>query len=389
MPNRMRRPRLSRSRQREQRLAPLRGAQVVFVVDRLVPRLGMEKAAIGVIQALAPLVRVGVLILAGPPSNTTFPCPAVYLGHRPGVGGRLAGLPDLRRAGGHPATTFVAVGTWAAATFALANVGRRVLFILWEHTVLPWRTRHERSVTACAIALRLMRRNVLRAVAVSHANAQTVRKLTGDRVRTVVIPNFANGQAEGTVRSATPTRPGGRDRLTVLGIGSLTPRKNWRLAIAALTLLPEPFELRIAGDGPDRDRLSRLAHQLGVGERVTFLGYVASVGPLLDAADVIAHPSFAETFGYVLVEAASRHKPVAVLDMPVMNEFVPELVCGSTAARPCAEAYARAIMQALSTEWRYDEADSRRAERLDRDSIVTAWLEVMRPDDYSSATVHS
>jgi glycosyltransferase involved in cell wall biosynthesis len=363
-----------RSRQREELLASLDGAQVVFVVDRLTPRLGMEKAAIGLIRALAPLVRVGVLILAGPPTDADFGCATVYLGHRPGLRGRLAGLPGLRRAGSRCDTTFVAVGTWAAATFALANAGRRVPVILWEHAVLPWSNRHEGPVMACVVALRLLRRRVRRMVAVSEANARTARRLTGHRVPTVVIPNLAD---EADAARATTTRVGPSDRVSVLGIGSLVPRKNWRLAICALALLPERFELTLAGDGSDRARLTRLAHELGVSERVTLLGHVASVGPLLDAADVIAHPSFAETFGYVLMEAASRHKPVAVLNMAVMNEFVPKLVCGSTAARPEPEDYAGAIEQALSTEWRYDEADFRRAKHMDRGSIVAAWLDVI------------
>jgi glycosyltransferase involved in cell wall biosynthesis len=374
MSSRMRRHPQRRSRQREEVLAPLDGAQVVFVVDRLVPRLGMEKAAIGLIQALAPLVRVGVLILAGPPSDADFGCATVYLGHRTGLRGRLTGLPDLRRAGSRRDTRFVAVGTWAAATFALANAGRRVPVILWEHAVLPWSNRHEARVMVCVVALRLLRRRVRRVVAVSQANARTARRLTGHRVSTVVIANVAD-QAD-AARSMT-TKGSPSDRISVLGIGSLVPRKNWRLAIRALTLLPERYELTLAGDGQDRARLTRLAHEVGVSERVTFLGHVASVGPLLDEADVIAHPSFAETFGYVLMEAASRHKPVAVLDMPVMNEFVPELACGATATRPEAEDYARAIGQALSTEWRYDEADSRRARHMDRDSIVAAWLTVI------------
>jgi glycosyltransferase involved in cell wall biosynthesis len=365
--------------QRRELLAPLDGAQVIFVIDRLVPRLGMEKAAIRLIQGLDPHTRVGLLVVAGPTPHSP-PTYAVFLGHRAGLRGRLAALAQLRRIGRRHNAQFVAVGTWAATTFALANVGRTTPMILWEHSVLPWRIRHELSVTLCALALRLLPGRTLRKViSVGDANAQVVQALTGHRVTTVVIPNFPDEDAQSPAhRSTREPASSTRDSVSLLGIGSLIPRKNWRLAITVLTHLPDHCQLHLAGDGRDRNELSQLADELGVGHRVTFLGYVESVGRLLEEADVVVHPSFAETFGYVLMEAASYRKPVVVLDMPAMNEFVPSLVCGAIAARPEPEAYARAIEQALTTDWQYDAAASRRAKLLNDSAIVAAWRDVLR-----------
>jgi glycosyltransferase involved in cell wall biosynthesis len=374
------------SRERQELSAPVQRAQVVFIVDRLTPRLGMEKAALAVIQALEPHAETGTVVIAGPPITAGFR-DVVYLGHRPGLAGRLAALRDLRHVADSCDATFVAVGTWAAATFALATVGSARKFILWEHTVLPWRIRHEPSVTVCAIALGFLGRRLDRIVSVSQANARAVRGLTRQRVPTLVIPNPADGRVERSMSSPAPQpmRSSGRS-IAVLGIGSLIPRKNWQLAIRALALLPQHFELRLAGDGPDRAPLSRLAHELGVGGRVTFLGHVESVDPLLDRADIVVHPSFAETFGYVLMEAAAHHKPVAVLDMPVMTEFVPTLVCGVLAGGVAPEEYARAMQEALSSDWSYDEADVRRRERLDAAAIRAAWLNVLSIGDHRKAT---
>jgi glycosyltransferase involved in cell wall biosynthesis len=364
---------------RQELFAPLDGAQAVFVMDRLVPRLGMAKAATSLIHGLDPHARVGVLVIAGPPSHAPLRR-AVFLGHRAGLRGRLAAVRQLRQIGRRHDVHFVAVGTWAATTFALANLGRRTPMILWEHTVLPWRIRHQPSVTACALALRLLLGRTLHTVvSVSDANARTVQMLTGWRVPTVVIPNWPDEDVEHPARGSMrdPARAA-KDSVSLLGIGSLGPGKNWRLAITALTHLPDQCQLQLAGDGPDRNALSQLADELGVGHRVTLLGYVESVGPLLEEADVVVHPSFAETFGYVLMEAASYRKPVAVLDMPAMNEFVPSLVCGAIAARPEPEAYARAIEQALTAEWQYDAAASRRAKLLNHSAIVAAWRDVLR-----------
>jgi glycosyltransferase involved in cell wall biosynthesis len=333
------------------------------------------------IHELDAHARVGVLVVAGPPPAAPLRR-AVFLGHRNGSRGRIAAMLQLRRVARQPGTEFVAVGTWAATTFSLANLGGRTPLILWEHTVLPWRIRHERSVTVCALALRfLLGRTVRTVVSVGDANARTVEALTSHRVPTRVIPNFPEKDAE--TPAAQPRRESTapmRNSVSLLGIGSLIPRKNWALAITALTHLPDHVELSLAGDGSDRDELSRLAHELGVGQRVTFLGYVESVGPLLDRADVIVHPSFAETFGYVLMEAAFHRKPVVVLDMPAMNEFVPSLVCGVVADRPEPEDYARAIENALEKDWDHDEAASRRAKRVNSSAIVAAWLDVLRSE---------
>jgi len=367
-----------RRRDRASLLAPLDGAQVVFVVDRFVPQLGMEKAAVALIPALDAQLPVRAVVVAGPPGGIPLDH-AVYLGHRLGLLGRVTALGDLRRLGDHPHARIVVVGTWAAGTFALANVGRKVPTILWEHSVLPWRVRHERWVTVAAGVLKVLARRLDRVVSVSEANAASVHDLTGQRVPTVVIPNLSDAPVEQPQVPARAEQGRGseRDRVSILGVGSLIPRKNWGLAISALPLLPEHFELRLAGHGPDRARLSRLAHELGVQDRVTFLGYVENMGALFREADVIAHPSFAETFGYVLIEAAAHHRPVAVLDMPVMTEFVPGLVCGAIAPRPEPEDYAAAVQQALSTDWPYAEADARRQQRMSQDAVVAAWLEVV------------
>jgi hypothetical protein len=74
--------------------------------------------------------------------------------------------------------------------------------------------------------------------------------------------------------------------------------------------------------------------------------------------------------------------------MPVMTEFVPTLVCGVSAGRADPEEYARAIRQALSSSWPYDEADVRRREQLDADAIMAAWLNVLSFGDHPKVTMY-
>jgi phosphatidylinositol alpha-1,6-mannosyltransferase len=58
----------------------------------------------------------------------------------------------------------------------------------------------------------------------------------------------------------------------LLSVGRLVPRKGIDTVLRALVGLPEWVTYRVVGTGPDEPRLRRLAHDLGVEQRVTFLG---------------------------------------------------------------------------------------------------------------------
>ncbi len=84
----------------------------------------------------------------------------------------------------------------------------------------------------------------------------------------------------------------GLARPTVLAIGRLVPIKGHdRLLRACARLAAEAPEVVILGDGPERDRLSRLADELGV--RLRLPGFVprADVARWLRASDVYVQPS--------------------------------------------------------------------------------------------------
>jgi glycosyltransferase involved in cell wall biosynthesis len=77
--------------------------------------------------------------------------------------------------------------------------------------------------------------------------------------------------------------------------------------------------LVIAGDGPDRERLERLA-----GDGVTFTGRVSDVDKhrLLCAAWLLLHPAIMEGWGIVVAEAAARGTPTVGFDVPGLRDSV-------------------------------------------------------------------
>lgn len=68
--------------------------------------------------------------------------------------------------------------------------------------------------------------------------------------------------------------------------------------------------LLVAGDGPERGRLERLATEHGIGHAVTFLGWRTDVRELIVASDVVVHVSAIESTGLIAVEALVLGRPL-------------------------------------------------------------------------------
>jgi glycosyltransferase involved in cell wall biosynthesis len=110
----------------------------------------------------------------------------------------------------------------------------------------------------------------------------------------------------------------------VLGVGSITPRKNFQeLASAAQLLAADTPPIIIAGpDGWRADEVRRQIHEIDVGHRVRLLGRVddATLDSLYRHATVLCHPSKAEGFGIPCLEAMAFGIPVVATDIPPVSE---------------------------------------------------------------------
>jgi glycosyltransferase involved in cell wall biosynthesis len=103
-------------------------------------------------------------------------------------------------------------------------------------------------------------------------------------------------------------------------IGRLLQWKGFHLGIEAFARLRRKVpgaEYWIIGEGPDRKRLELLARRLHVDSAVRFLGSVSreDVFESLGDCDVLVHPSFHDSGGYVLAEAMAAGRPVICLDL--------------------------------------------------------------------------
>jgi glycosyltransferase involved in cell wall biosynthesis len=94
---------------------------------------------------------------------------------------------------------------------------------------------------------------------------------------------------------------------TLLFVGRLNPEKNVDLLLSALARdegMPGNTRLLVAGTGPLEPQLRAQAKDLGLSEKVTFLGHVKELPSVYGAADLLVLPSASETFGLVVIEAA-------------------------------------------------------------------------------------
>lgn len=122
----------------------------------------------------------------------------------------------------------------------------------------------------------------------------------------------------------------------VLGmVGSLTEEKGIeRLLVAAKRLIGTypALQVCIVGDGPLRGKLESRANELGIADRVLFMGVVEDVRPWMAAFDVLAMPSISEGMPLTLVEALSLECPIVATDVGGVREAVGDaavLVSGS------------------------------------------------------------
>jgi glycosyltransferase involved in cell wall biosynthesis len=140
------------------------------------------------------------------------------------------------------------------------------------------------------------------------ANSQALRALALTSFPEIPIEVIPNGAAPSPRRTQARTDTGVR----VLTVARLIARKGLDTLITALASTREDVSLDIAGEGPARAALMRLAVENGVAHRVRFHGFVehASLASLYAQADLFVLASVAESCSMALLEAMSAGLPV-------------------------------------------------------------------------------
>jgi len=125
------------------------------------------------------------------------------------------------------------------------------------------------------------------------------------------LPNFVNGTVSEPISRQTLFTPDSAP--LILAMGRFHENKGFDVLLEAMARVPDAY-LWLAGDGPLREELGKLAEKVGVKPRVRFLGWRDDIGALLQTCDVFVCPSRHEPLGNVVLEAWAQGKPVIAAD---------------------------------------------------------------------------
>jgi glycosyltransferase involved in cell wall biosynthesis len=171
-------------------------------------------------------------------------------------------------------------------------------------------------------------------------------------------------------------RRGAETELRIGYLGRVAPKKNVPLLVEALALLPRHVRLLVAGDGPQDlvQGARRRADELGVSDRIEWLGFVAPDrrDGFLEKIDLLAMPSSYESFGMAAAEAMLAGVPLVVSSRTGVSELLARHG-GGVIVEPAAESLVDAILALDRDRERLSELGARAqaavCEELDFDRI--------------------
>ncbi len=180
---------------------------------------------------------------------------------------------------------------------------------------------HWRMITL----FKLSRAEVDRYVAVSSATkALLIKKCGIDSNKIDIVHNFTNlNKFHPNVAVSKKLLNQFEGRGFKIGfVGRFDEVKGCQFLIMALSQLAFEAHLIFVGDGEMRKQLNELTIELGLQEKVTFLGFVNSPEKVYRLFDVLVLPSISEAFGNVIIEAQACGVPVIASNLSGPAEII-------------------------------------------------------------------
>lgn len=184
-------------------------------------------------------------------------------------------------------------------------------------------------------------------------------RLTFSGVHTVYIPNgtdveaFLNGGDKDAVKRSLGLDPA---RPVVLAPRRLVAKNGLEFLIRSVPLLQAPQRpvFCLIGDGPERERLQRLARTLGVAEQVRFVGArpLDAMPSLYIAADLVVIPSLIEATSLAAIEAMAAGVPVIATSVGGLKDLLADGKAGVLVPPASPQALADAIGSLLTDDAR-------------------------------------
>ena len=267
----------------------------------------------------------------------------------------------------------------AAAALAIRASGWRgplVVTPMGEDTLVLERARYgfrRHLVPRCLVDWTLRRAACVRCI--SPMLEKRVASIAPDTPRRVVPLNVSaevsaaaaesvstRAERRRVARRALDSEHGTTGRPTVIALGRLHPFKGIETLVKAMSVIGNAMlliggpSLRVGPLGDTATHLLALAREIGVGDRVRWVGPVPPARTLdvLAAADVVAVPSHLESLNKVCVEAAGVGTPFVVTKTTGISAWVPDDGVGIVVPPDDPQALGEALMAVINGRWSPD-----------------------------------
>lgn len=206
-------------------------------------------------------------------------------------------------------------------------------------------------------------------ITVSRADGELAERYrVRPRRQTVTIHNGLPAGVDVTSEAAST------DCVRIVCVARFSAQKNQRLLVQALRKVESPWSLVFVGEGPMEDEVQKLVHELGLSDRVEFLGARDDVGSVLAGSDIFALPSNWEGLPLTILEAMRASLPVIASDVGGVSEVLVNDVTGYLVQRDDVEAFAEALERLVGDQELRDKFGKCGRERFLSDFLDTQMI---------------
>lgn len=172
----------------------------------------------------------------------------------------------------------------------------------------------------------------------------------------------------------------GADTILV-SVGELSVRKNHEVVLRALAREQDPhYQYLICGLGHLKEQLEQLVEELGIRDRVHFLGYRNDIAQILNIANIYVFPSLQEGLPVALMEAMAAGKAVACSRIRGNTDLIEEqggILFDPRSVDDCADAIGRMLNADYEQMGRFN---TQKILGFSRETVGRQMADLYRPD---------